>query len=71
MTLFRKQKQTHRYKNIYKKKTTNLWLPKGKVKKVAKLGVWDQRMQAIVYKTDKQGPTVQKRELCSVSCNKV
>ena len=34
------------------------------------LGVWDQQMQTIIYRIDKQGPTVQHRELYSISCDK-
>ena len=35
------------------------------------LGVWDQPMQTIIYRIDKQqGPTVQHRELYSMSCDK-
>ena len=35
------------------------------------LGVWDQQMQTIICRMDKQqGPTVQQRELYSISCNK-
>ena len=35
------------------------------------LGVWDQQMQTGIYRMDKQqGPTVQHRELYSISCNK-
>ena len=34
------------------------------------LGVWEERMQTIIYMMDKQGPTVEHRELYSVSCNK-
>ena len=48
---------------------TNLWLPKGKEED--KLGVWDQQIQTTIYEIDKQlGPTVQLRELYSISCNK-
>ena len=37
-----------------------------------KLGVWDQQMQTIIYSMDKQqGPTLQHRELYSISCNKL
>ena len=33
--------------------------------------VWDQQMQSIIHRTDKQqGPTVQHRELHSISCDK-
>ena len=35
------------------------------------MGVWDQQMQAIIYRMEKQqGPTVQHRELYSISCDK-
>ena len=35
------------------------------------LGVWDQPMQTIIYRMDKQqGPTIQYRELYSISCDK-
>ena len=35
------------------------------------LGVWDQHMQTDIYRMDKQqGPTVQHRELYSISCDK-
>ena len=48
---------------------TNLWLPKGKGGR-DKLGVWGQQIHTTVYKIDKQqGPTVQHRELYSISYN--
>ena len=31
-----------------------------------KLRVWDQKLHITIYKTDKQGPTVQHRQLYSV-----
>ena len=35
------------------------------------LGVWGQQMQTSIYRMDKkQGPTVEHRELYSISCNK-
>ena len=34
------------------------------------LGVWNQQMQTIIYRMDKQGPTVQHREVYSTSCDK-
>ena len=34
------------------------------------LGVWDQQMQTIIYRMDKQGLIVQHRELYSISRNK-
>ena len=34
-------------------------------------GVWDQQMQTGIYRMDKQqGPTVEHRELYSISCDK-
>ena len=35
-----------------------------------KLGIWDQQIQTTMYKIDKQSPTVQHRELYSVSYDK-
>ena len=36
-----------------------------------KLGVWDEHMHTTIYKIDnQQGPTVQHRELDSISYNK-
>ena len=61
---------------IYKTETdsqaqkTNLWLPKGKGGG-DKLGVWNQEIQATIYKIDKQqGFTVEHRELYAISCDK-
>ena len=35
------------------------------------VGVWHQQMQTGIYRMDKQqGPTVQRRELYSISCDK-
>ena len=35
-----------------------------------KLGVWDEQIQATIYKINKQqGPTAQHRELYSILCN--
>ena len=58
---------------IYKTETdsqtqrTDLWLPRGR----DGLGVWSQQMQTITYRMDKQqGPTVQHRELYSISSDK-
>ena len=35
-----------------------------------KLGVWDEQIQATIYKINKQqGPTAQHRELYSIPCN--
>ena len=50
-------------------KRTDLWLWGGGGKEG--LGVWDQQMQTIMYKMDKQqGPIVQHRERYSISCDK-
>ena len=66
MNLFTKQKQTHRHR----KQTYGY--QKGKGRGRDKLGVWDQQIQTIIYKIDRQqGPTVQHRELYSISCNKL
>ena len=52
MNIFMKEKQTQAEK-------TDLWLPRGESRSGRDgLGVWDQRMQAILYIMDKQqGPT--------------
>ena len=34
------------------------------------MGVWDYQMLSIIYRMDKQGPTVQHRELYSISYDK-
>ena len=34
------------------------------------LGVWDQQMQIIIYRMDKQDPPIYHREPYSISCNK-
>ena len=64
--------------HIYKKKEdsqrqrTDLWLTKGREDGKGKdWGGWDQQMQTITHRMDKQqGPTVQQRELYSISCDK-
>ena len=64
MNLFTKQIDSQTQK-------TNLGLQKGKVWERDRLGVWDQQIQTTIYKIDKQqGPTVQHRELFSISCDK-
>ena len=63
MNLFTKEKYSQTQK-------TNLCLPKGKAGK-DKLGAGDQQIHTTIYKTDKQGPTVQPRELQSICCNKL
>ena len=36
-----------------------------------RLGGWEEQMQAIMYRMDKQQcPTIQQGELCSLSCDK-
>ena len=47
----------------------DLWLPRGKgVWGRDGLGVWDQQIQTVIQRMDKQqGPTVQYRELYSIS----
>ena len=64
MDLFIKQKQTHRHrKQIY-------GYQRGKGVGKDKLGVWDQQIHTIIYKTgSQQGPTVQHRELDSILYN--
>ena len=53
------------------KQRTDLWLPRGEeVWERDEVGVWDQQMQTVIYRMDKQGPTVQHRELYSISCDK-
>ena len=65
MNLLLKQKQTYRHR----KQTYGY--PRGKAEGRDKLGVWDQEIQAIIYKINKQkGPTLQHRALYSKSCNK-
>jgi len=34
------------------------------------LGAWDEQVQTLTYRMDTQGPTVEHRELYSVSCDK-
>ena len=66
MNLFTKQKQTHRHR----KQTYGYQVGKGGGRD--KLGVWDQQIHTTIYKVDKQqGPTVQYRELYSISYNKL
>ena len=51
---------------------TDLWLRGGEGRwGMEGVGVWGQQMQTIIYRMDKQqGPTVQHRDLDSVSCDK-
>ena len=39
---------------------TDLWLTRGRGRKWDRLGVWGQQMKTTTFRTDKQGPTVQK-----------
>ena len=49
---------------------TDLWLPRGRGGEW-KDGVWGKQIQTIRYRLNKQqGPSVQHRELYSVSCDK-
>ena len=52
MNLFTKQKVTHRHKFIVTKGDHGRWWER------EKLGVCDQQIQTIIYKIDKQRPTV-------------
>ena len=62
MNLFTKQKQTHRHRE----QTCGCQGAGGR----EGLGERDQQMQTIICRMDKQqGPTVQHRELYSISCN--
>ena len=63
MNLTTEQKQTHRHR----KQTYGY--QRGRAGR-DKLGVWDQQIQTTVDKIDKQqGPTVQHKELYSISCD--
>ena len=60
-------KQTHRRTGRTRKLQTHrmdLWVPRGW------LGVWDSQEQTIICRLDKQGPTVQDRDLYSVPRDK-
>ena len=59
MSLFKKQKQTHRYrKQTY-----------GYQRRRGRLGVWDCHVYTAMFKIDnQQGPTLQHREFCSIFC---
>ena len=65
MNLFTKQKQTHRHR----KQTYGY--QGGKGVREDKLGVRDQQIQTTIFKIDKQQrPTIQHKELYSISCSK-
>ena len=64
MNLFTKEKETYKHKeHTVIAKGKEWWRRDG-------LGFWDQQMQTIIYQMDKQDPTVQHRELYSLSCDK-
>ena len=64
MNLSMKQKQIHRYKE-------QICGCQGWECGEGWIGSWDQQIQTITYRMDKQqGPTVQHRELYSISYNK-
>ena len=65
MNISTKRKQTHRYiGQTGDYQGGGGWGREG-------LGVWDQQIQTITYIMDKQqGPTVEHRELYSISCDK-
>ena len=64
MSTSTKQKQTHRHREQTRGGQGGAWGRDG-------LGVFDQQMQTIKYRMDKQpGPTVQHRELYLVFCDK-
>ena len=65
MNLSMKQKWTHRHRE----QTSGC--QRGRGWGWDGLEVWDQQMQTIIYRMDKQqGPTVQHRGLYSISCDK-
>ena len=65
MNLSMKQKQTHGYRE------QTCGCQRGGDPGREGLGVWDQQMQTLTARRDKQqGPTVQHSELYSISCKK-
>ena len=59
---------TYKTENDSETQETNLWLPKGKVERKDKLELWHYHIYTIIYKMHKQqGPTIQHRELYSIS----
>ena len=60
MNILMKEKQTQTER-------TDLWWPSGKSRNGRDgLGVWDQQMQAILYKMDKLGPTAVQDAIFSI-----
>ena len=50
----------------------DLWLPVRTSSEREGRGDWDEQMQTIIYRMDKQqGPTVYHRELYPISCDKL
>ena len=65
MNLSVKQKQTHKHREQI------CGCQEGGGQGRDGVGGWDQQMQTIIYKMDKQqGPSVQHRELYPISCDK-
>ena len=61
----------HKHIHTYRKNRLNGCQEEGGQEKEG-LGDWDQKVQTIMYRMDKQqGPTVQHRELYSISHNKL
>ena len=60
MNISMKQKQTHRHRE------QTCGCQGGEEWERERLGVWDQQLQTIIYRMDKQGPTVQHREIYSI-----
>ena len=63
MNISMKEKQTHRYK-------LTCGCQEGGGLGRDGVGVWGQQMQTIIYRMDKQGPTIWHREAYSISCDK-
>ena len=50
---------------------TDLWLQEGGAVGEGCIGIWGQQMHTSIYRMEKQqGPTVEHRELYSISCDK-
>ena len=65
MNLSMKQKQTHRHRE------QTCGCQEGGVWERDGVGGWGQQLQTSTYRMDKQqGPTVEHRELYSISCDK-
>ena len=64
MNLSMKQKQTHRHREL------TCGCQRGGRVGTGWIGSLGEQIQTIIYRMDKQGPTVQHRELYSISCDK-